>query len=278
MTAAWEELRELGCSTATMPSGPARPSVSPPGSQPELSGCVVFAEAVLLRRAEHMVNILTMCSMSDLTTRARIRDAAVARFGADGVNRVTVRAIASDAGVSPALVLHHFGSKDGLRRECDAHVTAVIRDSSDRGASLSDVHALAGQLKAAEPLRRYLARTLIDGSAAAATLFDTIVKATGEALSGGVEVGWAHAATDDRARAVVYVSWLLAPLVLGDHVSRALGETDVHDWDAMLRYSHAMVEMLTNGVFADQDALQAWEGLAARREPSPQSRTDGGSS
>ena len=61
-------------------------------------------------------------SREDLTTRARIRDAAVDLFARDGFAHVTVRRIATEAGVSPALVIHHFGSKEGLRAACDAHV------------------------------------------------------------------------------------------------------------------------------------------------------------
>ena len=60
---------------------------------------------------ERVFNNLNMRSASDLTARARIRDAALARFGAEGIAGTSVRAVAADAGVSPALVLHHFGSK-----------------------------------------------------------------------------------------------------------------------------------------------------------------------
>src|SRR5690606_20135242 len=46
-------------------------------------------------------------------TAARIRDAAIVEFAAHGFTKSTVRAIAESAGVSPGLVIHHFGSKDG---------------------------------------------------------------------------------------------------------------------------------------------------------------------
>ena len=36
----------------------------------------------------------------------------------------TLRAVAARAGVSAALVLHHFGSKEGLRAACDEHLLA----------------------------------------------------------------------------------------------------------------------------------------------------------
>ena len=43
----------------------------------------------------------------------------------------TVRGIAARAGVSPALVQHHFGTKDGLRRACDEHVLGYIRREAE---------------------------------------------------------------------------------------------------------------------------------------------------
>lgn len=50
----------------------------------------------------------------DQQTRAAIVAAARRRFGADGYAATTVRAVAAEAGVDPALVLYFFGSKDGL--------------------------------------------------------------------------------------------------------------------------------------------------------------------
>jgi AcrR family transcriptional regulator len=54
----------------------------------------------------------------DPQTRAAIVAAARTRFGADGYAATTVRAVAADAGVDPALVLYFFGSKDGLFAAC----------------------------------------------------------------------------------------------------------------------------------------------------------------
>ena len=64
--------------------------------------------------------------MSDLTARATVRDCAIAVFARDGF-AASVRTIAEAAGVSPGLVIHHFGSKDGLRAECDDHVLELTR-------------------------------------------------------------------------------------------------------------------------------------------------------
>jgi TetR/AcrR family transcriptional regulator, regulator of cefoperazone and chloramphenicol sensitivity len=56
-----------------------------------------------------------MRSADDLTAAARIRDAAIEQFGEHGFG-TGLRAIAEAAGVSAALVIHHFGSKQGLRQ------------------------------------------------------------------------------------------------------------------------------------------------------------------
>jgi AcrR family transcriptional regulator len=47
-------------------------------------------------------------------TRTAILAAARERFASDGYERATIRAIAADAGVDPAMVMRHFGSKERL--------------------------------------------------------------------------------------------------------------------------------------------------------------------
>ncbi|WP_431924409.1 TetR family transcriptional regulator [Nonomuraea jabiensis] len=46
--------------------------------------------------------------------RQRIMEAAAARFGAEGFQRATIKAIAIDAGVDPAMIYYFFGGKQGL--------------------------------------------------------------------------------------------------------------------------------------------------------------------
>jgi AcrR family transcriptional regulator len=47
-------------------------------------------------------------------TRARILEAARVRFATDGYERATIRAIAADAAIDPALVMRYFGNKEAL--------------------------------------------------------------------------------------------------------------------------------------------------------------------
>lgn len=61
-------------------------------------------------------------------TRATILAAARSLFGEHGFERTTIRAVAARAGVDPALVMQHFGSKE-----------ALFDAASDIGLGLSDV-------------------------------------------------------------------------------------------------------------------------------------------
>src|SRR5262245_60443350 len=47
-------------------------------------------------------------------TRAGILAAARVRFAADGYDRATIRSIAADAGIDPAMVMRYYGTKDKL--------------------------------------------------------------------------------------------------------------------------------------------------------------------
>lgn len=68
-------------------------------------------------------------------TRRQILEAARAAFSRSGYERATIRAIAGRAGVDPALVHHHFGTKEELF--VAAHEIpvspAAVRDALDRG-------------------------------------------------------------------------------------------------------------------------------------------------
>lgn len=70
-------------------------------------------------------------------TRGAILDAARTLFARNGYTATTLRAVARDAGVDPALTLHHFGSKDALFRSAmefpvDPAVIASVIESGER--------------------------------------------------------------------------------------------------------------------------------------------------
>lgn len=57
---------------------------------------------------------LGMAERKSDRTRAAILAAARERFGADGYERATIRAIAADAAIDPAMVMRYYGNKEKL--------------------------------------------------------------------------------------------------------------------------------------------------------------------
>lgn len=194
---------------------------------------------------------------TDDDARDRIRDAALALIGRHGYAGASVRAIAEAAGVSPALVLHHFGSKEGLRAACDAHILdALLGD--DALAPGADVIGLARRWLAELPRTRpsfdYLARMIIDGGPAGDRLFDAIVDRTAAMLAEGERSGAVRPSSDPRTTAVVVAAHGLVPLLLQRHIERALGE-DGLSASAVERLTLPTLELYTHGLYADGSML-----------------------
>src|SRR5271168_3226863 len=114
---------------------------------------------------------------ADLTATARIRDAAIEQFGQRGFG-VGLRAIAEAAGVSAALVIHHFGSKEGLRKACDDFVAEEIRSTKSEAIQSNDAATWLAQMAEIEsyaPLTAYLVRSLQTGGELATMLWDRMI-------------------------------------------------------------------------------------------------------
>ena len=149
-----------------------------------------------------MFNVLNMRS-ADLTAVARIRDAAIAQFGEHGFG-VGLRSIAEAAGVSAALVIHHFGSKEGLRKACDEYVAEEIRSSKSEAMQSNDPATWLGQLAEIEsyaPLMAYLVRSMVSGGEFANMLWQRMIDNAEAYMEEGVRAGTVKPSRDPRARA-----------------------------------------------------------------------------
>lgn len=213
----------------------------------------------------------------DLTAEARIRDAALARFPRDGFEGATVRAIAEDAGVSPALVVHHYGSKEGLRRACDAYVVERIRTVKGEvieSDSLTDPSAIAGGFQIAEPLMRYLGWALATGSDAAASLFDELVDESVRLTRLAEEHGAMVAGPDVETRAAVMLSMQMGALVLQEHLRRYL-DIDPLSVEGVMAISRATLEIFSGAMFAPGQAEAMLEALEVAIENTRKESSDG---
>ena len=140
---------------------------------------------------------------ADLTAAARIRDAAIEQFGEHGFD-VGLRAIAEAAGVSAALVIHHFGSKDGLRKACDDHIAEEIRSSKSEALKSNDPATWFAQMAEIEeyaPLMAYLVRSMQAGGDLAKMLWQRMIDNAAEYMEEGVRAGTIKPSRDPQSRA-----------------------------------------------------------------------------
>ena len=217
----------------------------------------------------------TSPSDPDRTARARIRDAAIVRFAAQGVAATNVRAIAADAGVSPPLVMHHFGSKEGLRVACDHYVVeriwALKREQLGEAPPSDPLAALRASSHHL-PLLAYLARTIPDGSPHVDALIDEMVDETVAYLAAAEASGIVRPSDHPRERAVILVLWQLGAIVLHAHAARLLGADLIGEPEGALRWSMPAAEILAKGVitedFYDRMRTSA-ESNAADEAPGP---------
>lgn len=194
----------------------------------------------------------------DLTTRARIRNAAIELFGRHGFDRTSVRAIAQEAGVSAALVVHHFGDKHGLRVACDAHVVAMIIDEHGLSESptMESIQAALKDMDTYGPALNYLARMLTEDSAVADDLFDALLRGTRQMMRDQEAAGVIRPSSDPEVTALLLTLFGLAPLVLKRQFVRALGETDLTP-ASMQRITLPTLELFTHGIYRDEALVQA---------------------
>jgi AcrR family transcriptional regulator len=121
---------------------------------------------------------------SDLTTYARIRNAALEGFAAKGVEATSIRDVAAAAGVSPGLVQHHFGTKAGLRDAVNEFVIAVALETFEdlvREGEDAEVWAEMGDTTTAwvrdnAVAVRYVARALAEGDPEASKILGALVE------------------------------------------------------------------------------------------------------
>ena len=205
----------------------------------------------------------------DRTAAARIRDAAIGCFAEAGVEVTSIRTIAAAAGVSPGLVIHHFGSKAALREACDEYVVRTLmarKDAAVASGGPLDPLGMLRELNDGPPVTRYLARTLGDGSPPVARLVDAMVTDGIAVTRHGVEAGMVNPTADEQARVAVLTIWSLGALVLHEHLTRILGEDITAELTADSRYLPAVVEILGRPVFAESTYAQL---AAALRPPAP---------
>jgi len=192
---------------------------------------------------------------ADLTAAAAIRIAAMDLFAERGYAEVTVRQIATAARVSPALVIHHYGSKERLREVLEERVAAFLEAMladlarvSEVGGSATLAELFADRLEREPAMAGYVRRLLCDGGPAGVALFERLYQATRAGMQALEEAGVVRSSQDEPVRDAFLLANDLALLLLRPHISQVVG-IDPLARDGLVRWSAEVLDVYTGGVF-----------------------------
>jgi len=183
--------------------------------------------------------------------RSRVLAAATRLFASRGFDGTSVQLIADEVGVTKPAVLHHFSSKEELRR-------AVVGNMLDHwqktlpnlllAATAGDdrFERVIGELLrffTADPYRaRLVAREMLDRPAEIRTLLKSAVRPWLAAVSGYIERGKNSGETSPTVDAEAYVIHVLL-LVIGASASQSVALAALEGKDAKVRYERELLRI-----------------------------------
>ncbi|WP_067712317.1 TetR/AcrR family transcriptional regulator [Nocardia yamanashiensis] len=162
----------------------------------------------------------------DLTAKARIRNAAMDLFAQYGESRVSLRAVAAEAGVTLGLVQHHFKTKAGLIEAVDqlivdyfsAAVSSVPLTGTPGENAAARNEAVREMLRANPAVVNYVRRAVLEPSEDQMRLLESLIELTRREVGILREAGLASTSRRESTQIVdVLVSMfgelLLAPMI-----------------------------------------------------------------
>ena len=191
----------------------------------------------------------------DRKAAAVIRDSAMELFAEHG-SAVTVRRIADAANVSPALVLHHYRSKRGLREALDARAAAFVEEMlaemgrvADPGGGASLAQLLVAEFERQPALVDYIRRLLLEGGPAGDALFGRLLDSTVKGMRNLVTAGIVREAGDERIRSAFLLANDLAMMLLHRQLQATIG-VDPLSREGIERWTASVLEVYGGGLFA----------------------------
>ncbi|SHW76946.1 putative transcriptional regulator, TetR family [Mycobacteroides abscessus subsp. abscessus] len=171
-----------------------------------------------------------------------------------------MRAIADAAGVSPALVIHHYGSKDGLRQAVDDYLLAYIRSEKSRTITSNDPQVWLDAIDEIEtfaPMVRYLLHSVQSGGEPGRAFLRRSIDDAEQYLEDGVRAGTIKPSRDPKGRALWVSLNSVGSLIIyvQMHANEDLREI-------LRRYADELIfpaiEVYTEGLMTDSTMLDAF--------------------
>jgi len=197
-----------------------------------------------LRFAEQLFSLLNMRSAID--SKERLIEVATAVFAREGFAGTSLRMIAVEAGVSAALLVHHFGSKQNLIEQTITQTLGDWMRAKDGLSKLSISEALAqwtivskeGSVKLA-----FFKQVMLAGGKPAQILLERMhAEAKGRIVQLS-EAGKMRRLEDPDTAALLMAIYGLAPLLMSDSIKKILGG-DITDEAVSEKLARSSFELL----------------------------------
>lgn len=193
--------------------------------------------------------------MRSTDARDSIVQTALRLFGARGIEATSLREVARAAEVSPALVVHHFGGKDGLVAAVDKAALLEFGAAYEAGESADGPDLLRRRAEQTARVMRerpevcaYLGRGLVEGTPGSAALFRAMIEGGRAEIDSLAEKG-ALADGSDRLWATLQHFFLIwAPLSFMPLLEGVLGDSLLSE-EHLNRWVAANVDLLERGLY-----------------------------
>lgn len=182
---------------------------------------------------------------SVIDSKEHLIEVAVNVLAREGFAGSSLRMIAVEAGVSPALLVHHFGSRQALIEEAINKTLGEWLEAKDDLSAIGLTEALRQWPQVAEDGQtklQFFRQLMIAGGKPAEHLFGRMVHEARTRLEQFSNQGLIGELSDLDSAAVLMASYALAPLIMGNQIKKLLGG-DFFDPEVSKKLAQSSVEL-----------------------------------
>jgi TetR/AcrR family transcriptional regulator, regulator of cefoperazone and chloramphenicol sensitivity len=182
---------------------------------------------------------------SAMDSREHLIEVSTKVFAREGFTGTSLRMIAVEAGVSAALLVHHFGSKQRLIEETIETTLGEWMREKDHLAELPLSEALSKWPQTAEDGIQKLAffkQVMLSGGRPAQVLMERMHFEARERLTAMTKAGVMRDVSDIDTAALLLAVYGMAPLILSDSIKKILGG-DIADPEISEKLARSSLEL-----------------------------------
>jgi AcrR family transcriptional regulator len=200
-----------------------------------------------------------MCSVNlAASARDSILREAMSVFAKQGIEATSLRQVAKGAAVSPALVVHHFGGKEGLVAAVDEVALREFADAYGADPPAEGPELLRRRAEQTATVMRehpevcaYLGRGLIEGTPGSARLFRLMIDGGRAEIDSLAEKGALREDADRLWATLQHFFLIWAPLSFRTLLEQEALGGSLLDEDNLRRWVEANVELFRGGLYRD---------------------------